>query len=973
MCKITQHKAKRVFYYLMIQCLFLSSTTYSENELESEPESIKESIAFFYGEKPPIKALKHYQHVVIESAQLKPKQLSELQTSKNTVYAYISMGEFEPWRPSNNHLPKKSFLSEDSQWNSIIVDPSHLVWQEYILSQRIEPLVKAGYQGIFLDTLDSFQRVIKEHSKISTINQNLSRFIITLREKYPELKILINRGFELLPDIHQVIQGVVCESLFHTFKQEKNNFSFHNTTLQHQKTLLDELNKIKTGFKLPVYIIDYLPESKKEKRQLTAEKIQQLGFSPWISTPTLNHMGTGYLTYQPRKILMLYDSSQSTNTPFHEEPIFKHITPIIDYYGYIAEFHDVSTSLPTERLVGEYAGIISWFKKTIRQKGFDLWYKKQLDEGMKFSIIQHSGLTDRANQKILNILPLKKFNAKNVITENESDWLNYESAFQLQQYQHQSTPLEALEILKTCQNCKSHASYKLKTPVGNTQYLHGVISADWGSWVSEPWIFKFLPGSMMKWIIDPFKFLNETLALDTIPAPDVTTHLGRRLLITHIDGDGFLNRAELPSTPYSSQVILDEVLKQYPIKHTVSIIEGEIGPTGMHPNISQELEEIAKKIFELPHIEAASHTYSHPFHWHKLNKQKPNDDPYHLNIRNYRYSAHRDLIGSIKYIDKLLPAQKKTQVLLWSGTALPREKDLAVLDKYGYLNMNGGNTVARKRKNSILYVSPMYRPVGKYIQIFAPIMNENVYTNDWTGPFHGFRNVIQTLKFTDKPKRLKPINIYYHFYSGEKISALKALQDVYDWSLKQDYFDIYASEYINKVNNYFEISMYSTLDKHFQIYDASEIQSFRTPLVKNISITKSEGLIGLRKLHDGTYLHTSPNTPISLNFNETDVLAEPYIVQSTNEINTWNVIGNQIFLTVNTDHTNKKHAFIDINYSNLKCQNKEDSGDIIVVKTESNLSRIMIDYSKNHTLEILCQFESTHHQDIDLMNQGMES
>ena len=46
-------------------------------------------------------------------------------------------------------------------------------------------------------------------------------------------------------------------------------------------------------------------------------------------------------------------------------------------------------------------------------------------------------------------------------------------------------------------------------------------------------------------------------------------------------------------------------------------------------------------------------------------------------------------------------------------------------------------------------------------QVFAPNQNENVYTNEWRGPFYGFERVIETFEFTETPRRLKPINIYF--------------------------------------------------------------------------------------------------------------------------------------------------------------------------------------------------------------------
>ena len=52
---------------------------------------------------------------------------------------------------------------------------------------------------------------------------------------------------------------------------------------------------------------------------------------------------------------------------------------------------------------------------------------------------------------------------------------------------------------------------------------------------------------------------------------------------------------------------------------------------------------------------------------------------------------------------------------------------------------------------------------------------------------------------TDTPYRFKPINIYYHMYSGTKLASLKALKKVYDYALSRPVFPIYSTEYVVKV------------------------------------------------------------------------------------------------------------------------------------------------------------------------------
>ena len=80
------------------------------------------------------------------------------------------------------------------------------------------------------------------------------------------------------------------------------------------------------------------------------------------------------------------------------------------------------------------------------------------------------------------------------------------------------------------------------------------------------------------------------------------------------------------------------------------------------------------------------------------------------------------------------------------------------------MNMNGGFTTISKAEPSLTLVAPLGIMKGDYYQIYAPMQNENVYTNLWNGPFYGFERVIETFEMTDKPLRFKPVNIYYHAY-----------------------------------------------------------------------------------------------------------------------------------------------------------------------------------------------------------------
>lgn len=47
----------------------------------------------------------------------------------------------------------------------------------------------------------------------------------------------------------------------------------------------------------------------------------------------------------------------------------------------------------------------------------------------------------------------------------------------------------------------------------------------------------------------------------------------------------------------------------------------------------------------------------------------------------------------------------------------------------------------------------------------------------WT--FYGFERVIETFEFTETPRRLKPINIYFHTYLTTKLAGMRSLDKVF--------------------------------------------------------------------------------------------------------------------------------------------------------------------------------------------------
>ncbi len=390
----------------------------------------------------------------------------------------------------------------------------------------------------------------------------------------------------------------------------------------------------------------------------------------------------------------------------------------------------------------------------------------------------------------------------------------------------------------------------------------GVGLTSWGGFDWHPFDVETYSDDISKWVVNPWNFLQAALALPVLPAADTTSDAGRRMFFAQMDGDGFPSKAEFPGSPYGGQIVIDQILKRYPmVPHVMSVIEGEVSPQGLYPADSPALEAIARKIFALPNVEIATHTYSHPFRWAKVEAGDASADAdadYHLDIPHYIPSLTREVNGSVDYIrTRLAPAGKPVRVLLWSGDAAPSPHALDFVTKAGLLNMNGGNTIITKANNSITNIFPLGARLGDGFQVFAPVSNENVYTNLWHGPFYGFRAVTETFELTGEPRRIKPIDIYFHTYAATKPASLAALQSAYDWALARPVRPVFPSQFMSIAEAFNHVVIARDLgdDDSLLVRNAGELRSLRAPMsLGEPDLNGSPGFAGWSDGPDGRYL-----------------------------------------------------------------------------------------------------------------------
>lgn len=806
------------------------------------------AVALFYGANPPLDELRAFDVVVVDPDHrgLNP---NTYRRPDSELFAYVSVGEVRTEKPYYAKIPTAWLHGDNKTWGSRVVDQSQPEWPEFFVEKIIAPLWEKGYRGFFFDTLDSYQLLAKTPDSRSRQEAGLKAVIHAVKQRWPDARLILNRGFEILPDVHSDIWMVAVESLFKGWDADNNRYV--DVSAEDRDWLQGQLKTIRTDYHLPVLVIDYLPPRKRKEARDTARKIREAGYIPYITNPNIDMLGIGNVEVMPRKVLVIYNPKEALGLHYTEAQRF--LAMPLAYLGLVMEYQAVNQPLPNYPLSGRYAGVVSWLNDDdAGGHVYGDWLAQQIEQGVPVAVFSHFGFGQ--NQEMF---------AKLGLTHEEApvgEQLQVTDATAMMGFEVPLRPrvgdIYPLQLT-------GEGQPQLTLSDTHSRYTPAAITP-WGGYVLAPYTIDLLNNveNSERWYINPLTFLTAALKLDlNVPVPDVTTELGRRLLFVHIDGDGFVSKAERTGYPFAGQVLIDDILTKYPLPTTLSVIEGEIGATGLYPALSPQLEGIARKAFALPWVEAGSHTYSHPFDWLEAAKGLQGIDPltqkpelHHLPIKDYVFNLPREISGSANYIQQLLPEGAKVKILLWSGNCVATPEALAETVKAGLLNLNGGDTLITRSLNSWTQMGGLGLYNGDNYQVYAPSQNENVYTHLWKGPFYGYERVIETFELTETPYRFKPINIYYHLYAVTKTASLGALNKVYQWALHQPVNPVFTSDYIHKVLD-FNHFVVARLPDGYRLRGQGDLRTVRLPASgQGIDWRQSQAVAGISDGPSARYL-----------------------------------------------------------------------------------------------------------------------
>ena len=243
--------------------------------------------AAYYDSKRPAEVFADLDLVVFDL-----KHHPKLKPLKHKVItlAYVSIGEVHGDDPDRKLLAEKgNILMKNEEWGSYVVDITQSQWQEMVIRQ-VDKAMTEGFDGVMLDTVDSPLYWTQQHLPdcLAETRASAVKLIHDIRAKYPNKKIMLNRGFEILPEAGPDLDYVLAESIL----AYKDKFT-GQPTLESPKAYADAVEQLHTVLsrnrQLQILTLDYWNMTDENGVAEIYRMQRESNFVPYVTTRDLKH------------------------------------------------------------------------------------------------------------------------------------------------------------------------------------------------------------------------------------------------------------------------------------------------------------------------------------------------------------------------------------------------------------------------------------------------------------------------------------------------------------------------------------------------------------------------------------------------------------------------------------------------------------------------------------------------------------
>lgn len=676
-------------------------------------------------------------------------------------------------------------------------------WVAWVVEGMVEPAVKRGFDGF---ALMLGGKVLSKEERYALLT-----LTATLKQRYADKTLLLDLRSELEERVEKLADGFLALGIF-TSRGPSGQVEW--TPIAEAQKLTRQVRVMQMRG-LRTFAVDYAEAGDRAEAKQAVQRLQEIGATPFVTSSALSGVNLGPWEEVARRVVVLHgwdESLTGQKAPAAEGTVSARVLkPVLEWLGCTPEFCIAQGTDFMPSMAGLRAVVLDSSLLLSPQQQQSLAARLPelkaagvpvLLTGMPFtdaaarhSAMQHLGLSGQGS-------PVARL-AKTSVARMDSSLMEsgartLTGAFGFLDLQ---APATARVVL----------SLRGMGALGAERRFDKAFLADWGGAWIEPAVDASGPQ------VNLGAFLAAWLGgAEPTLVPDTTTREGRRVFYSVIDSTGFASPSTLPGLPLCSEVMRDRVFDRYLLPFTVSVCEAEVRGwfPGQGPREAKYLQQVARSIYSLVQVQAASGSMSRPESW-----QAGSDISAKLNAQaeGQRRDMEREIAGSMAFIHRhLLPAGKNVGLMLWPQESTPSAAALSFCSYLGVGQLASG-------KQGILSADAVVEKEAR------------------------------------RP-RFTPVALRCSFNDVRTSQGLQQIETVLTAASREPLHAVTASAYVASVQDAAYTRVLRAAADRWIVLNEGRCRTLRLPASAGVpDMRRSLGVSGYKVRHDQLYIHTMGN------------------------------------------------------------------------------------------------------------------
>ena len=726
-----------------------------------------------------------------------------------------------------------------ARWDRLLLDPLKGGWRAEVIEGQALAAAKRGFDGFVIEGARELEELAERSPALKEARQKaFTTMVKELRRRFPDKRLVLQGGWELLPATHDVLYGLFFEGMF-----RQRDAAGRSLPVTEAVAVLHEKNvRVAQTLGLKVLVAEPGEPMAADLNAAAAERLQRIGCAVVVTGGKGEAEVLGPHLPEAREVLVLHgwEATQEGLAVKAVEQTWaaRELEPALKWLGLEPRYLTVSAwreaqAAGTLPAVTRLAGVLVDADCVVPaglQAAMADWLVSAVKAGTPLLLGAQPLTTAASWDRLAGVLGLEgdgqeiEGAGSLALSGYQAEW------FQAGQFPEQRA-LRAVDVQAPTQ-AERVLSYRRVLASGEAKRSDVVFTAPWGG----AWLARCAGAP-----IEAFRWAELALRRqEAAPVPDTTTVAGRRVFLSTVQGKGFCEPSWLPGGRLCAEVLRDE-LEQVPgLPVTVAVAEADIRgwSEGSEPSESGRYEVLARALFSLPQVEPAANTMSRPLNWQA---EAFAAGPLRPGVPENRFDASREIAGSLDFVRRrLLPPGKSAAFLLWPEGSAPGPEARQLV------RAEGGWQLTESWRSGWSLGSN--EAEGAVELAAGPPDSAEAIAQAWMAEQGG----------ADTARRTGPAHLAYAFGDLKKTVNVEALRRIWSWCAEQAWHPMTAAGYARFLEDAAACRIDRVGRDHWRVISTGRALTLRLPSGRGLpDLTRSRGVAGYREHAGQLYLYLS--------------------------------------------------------------------------------------------------------------------